>query len=112
MRHQRLEKKRNCVCRIWKVSETRASTKPKWWFAILVVDFFILMWVGAMPAEGIYPIIALIASTYWFGYFLVILPLLGVIEKPMTPPATIEDDFNAHYGSKAASGDTVASPAE
>jgi len=84
----------------------------KWWFAILVVDFFILMWVGAMPAEGIYPIIALIASTYWFGYFLVILPLLGVIEKPMTPPATIEDDFNAHYGQKAASGEAVATPAE
>ncbi|MCL4128376.1 UNVERIFIED_CONTAM: hypothetical protein GTU68_029815 [Idotea baltica] len=84
----------------------------KWWFAILVVDFFVLMWVGAMPAEGIYPIIALIASTYWFAYFLVILPLLGVIEKPTTPPATIEDDFNAHYGSKAASADPVATPAE
>jgi len=24
-----------------------------------------------------------------------------VIEKPTTPPATIEDDFNAHYGAKA-----------
>jgi len=70
------------------------------------------MWVGARPAEGIYPIIALIGATYWFAYFLVILPLLGVIEKPTTPPATIEDDFNAHYGSKAASGSSAATPAE
>ncbi len=84
----------------------------KWWFAILVVDFFVLMWAGAMPAEGIYPIIALIGATYWFAYFLVILPLLGVIEKPTAPPATIEDDFNAHYGSEAASGEPVATPAE
>ena len=33
--------------------------------------------------------------------YLVILPLLGVIEKPLEQPKTIEDDFNAHYGSPA-----------
>jgi ubiquinol-cytochrome c reductase cytochrome b subunit len=56
------------------------------------------MWAGAMPAEGIYPYIALIGSAYWFAYFLVILPLLGVIEKPLPQPSTIEEDFNEHYG--------------
>jgi ubiquinol-cytochrome c reductase cytochrome b subunit len=65
------------------------------------VDFVVLMWAGAMPAEGIYPYIALAGAAYWFAYFLVILPLLGVIEKPEPMPATIEDDFNAHYGAKA-----------
>jgi ubiquinol-cytochrome c reductase cytochrome b subunit len=69
----------------------------KWWYWLLVLDFIVLMWVGAMPAEGIYPYIALIASTYWFAYFLVILPLLGVIERPVTPPVSIEADFAAHY---------------
>jgi ubiquinol-cytochrome c reductase cytochrome b subunit len=59
------------------------------------------MWCGAMPAEEPYATISLIASTYWFAYFLVILPLLGVIEKPQPQPATIEEDFNAHYGAKA-----------
>ena len=52
---------------------------------------------GAQPAGGIYAYISLIAAAYWFAYFLVILPLLGVIEKPLPQPATIEDDFNAHY---------------
>ena len=70
----------------------------KWWFWIFVVNFIVLTWVGARPAEGIYPYIALIGSAYWFAYFLVILPLLGVLEKPTTPPATIEEDFKAHYG--------------
>ena len=86
----------------------------RWWFALLVVDFIVLMWAGAMPAEGIYPIIALIGSAYWFAYFLVILPLLGVIETPDTPPATIEDDFNAHYGHVAPKGEQppVVYPAE
>jgi ubiquinol-cytochrome c reductase cytochrome b subunit len=70
----------------------------KWWFGLLAIDFVVLMWAGAMPAEGIYAMISLIGSAYWFAYFLVILPLLGVIEKPLPMPATIEDDFNAHYG--------------
>ena len=69
----------------------------KWWFALLVIDFVVLMWVGAQPAEGIYPYIALIGATYWFAYFLVILPLLGVIEKPLPIPPSIEADFAAHY---------------
>jgi ubiquinol-cytochrome c reductase cytochrome b subunit len=70
----------------------------KWWFWLFIVNFYVLMWVGARPAEGIYPYIALIGSTYWFAYFLVILPLLGVIEKPLPQPQTIEDDFIEHYG--------------
>jgi len=70
----------------------------KWWFFVLVVDFVVLTWVGARPTYAPYDSIALIASTYWFAYFLIILPLLGVIEKPDPMPATIEDDFNAHYG--------------
>jgi len=84
----------------------------KWWFWLFVVNFVILMWVGAMPAEGIYPYIALIGAAYYFAYFLIILPLLGVIEKPLPTPATIEDDFNAHYGTDKRGVKPVATPAE
>ena len=69
----------------------------KWWFALLCIDFVVLAWVGSRPAEEPYATISLIASAYWFGYFLIILPLLGVIEKPLKQPATIEDDFKSHY---------------
>ena len=82
----------------------------KWWFALLVVDFIVLMWAGSRPAEFPYDWISLIGATYWFAYFLIILPILGVIEKPLTPPATIEDDFNAHYGPK--DGGSATSSAE
>ena len=82
----------------------------KWWFGILVADFIFLMWLGARPAEEPYASLALIGATYWFAYFLVILPLLGVIEKPSTPPATIEDDFNTHYVKSDAAN--IAAPAE
>ena len=69
----------------------------KVWFWLLVVDFFILMWCGSQPAEAPIPQISLLGTIYWFAYFLIILPILGVIEKPTAQPETIEDDFNAHY---------------
>ncbi|WP_121060649.1 cytochrome b [Chachezhania antarctica] len=85
----------------------------RWWFALLVVDFVLLMWLGAMPAEEPYTSLAAIGAAYWFAYFLVILPLLGVIEKPDPVPATIEEDFEAHLAkSKAADDGTQAAPAE
>jgi ubiquinol-cytochrome c reductase cytochrome b subunit len=75
----------------------------KWWFWLLAVDFIVLTWCGSQPAEGIVPVISLIGASYWFGYFLIILPLLGVLEKPLPIPATIEEDFDAHYPPKDAS---------
>ncbi|WGI21722.1 cytochrome b N-terminal domain-containing protein [Amylibacter sp. IMCC11727] len=75
----------------------------KWWFWLLVFDFFVLMWAGSQPAEGLVPTISLIGAIYWFAYFLVILPLLGVLEKPLPVPETIEADFDAHYPPKDAS---------
>ena len=61
------------------------------------VDFVVLMWVGAMPAEGTYPHIALagrpIGSPISSSS-----PLLGIIESRLPMPQTIEEDFNAHYG--------------
>ena len=85
----------------------------KWWFALLCLDFVVLMWAGAMPAEPPYSTISLIGSAYWFAYFLVILPLLGVIEKPLPQPETIEADFEANHVKKPdASGAPAATPAE
>ncbi|MFK7761892.1 MAG: cytochrome bc complex cytochrome b subunit [Roseobacter sp.] len=94
------------------IRSARYRPMLKWWFWIFVFNFFVLMWVGAMPAEGIYPVIALIGSAYWFAYFLIILPLLGVIEKPTARPGTIEEDFNAHKAAGSAGADGIATPAE
>jgi ubiquinol-cytochrome c reductase cytochrome b subunit len=73
----------------------------KWWFAILVVDFVVLMWCGSQVPSTLTSWIGLVASTYWFGYFFVVLPLLGVLEKPLLQPATIEEDFKSHYANPA-----------
>ena len=67
-----------------------------------------------MPAEEPYASLSLIASAYWFAYFLVILPLLGVLEKPLPQPMTIEEDFNRKFPPKEAnvSSSTTEVPAE
>ena len=82
----------------------------KFWFWGLVADFMLLMWCGGMPAEQPYVIISQLATLYWFGYFLVILPLLGLIEKPLPIPATIQEDFESHY--EPGTGAAAARPAE
>ena len=74
----------------------------KWWFALLCFDFVVLTWVGSQAPTEFTSWISLLASAYWFAYFLVILPILGVIERPLPPPSTIEDDFKAHYPSAPA----------
>ena len=76
------------------VRSGRYRPQFKWWFALLVLDFFVLTWVGAKPAEQPYSTISLIGSSYWFAYFLIILPLLGITETPEKQPKTIEEDWN------------------
>ena len=85
----------------------------KWWFWLFAINFVVLMWAGAMPAEGWIPAISLLAATYYFAYFLVILPLLGVIERPDTPPQSIEADFIANQAPAGSGGTSILpTPAE
>jgi quinol-cytochrome oxidoreductase complex cytochrome b subunit len=61
---------------------------------LFFVNFFILGYVGMKPAEGIYLLIARFGLAYYFGFFLVITPIIGKIEKPKQLPASISDIFS------------------
>src|SRR5262249_21966336 len=56
---------------------------------ILVVAFIGLGYLGSQPPEGGYVIAARILTAYYFLHFLIILPLLGVIETPKPVPSSI-----------------------
>tara|TARA_Y100000748_G_scaffold253527_1_gene219201 strand:+ start:319 stop:678 length:360 start_codon:yes stop_codon:yes gene_type:complete len=58
---------------------------------VLVVTVILLGYLGAKPPEGIYLILARIATAYYFIHFLVLLPLLGRYEKTDPLPTSISD---------------------
>ena len=67
----------------------RPIYKQFYWF--LVADVLILGYMGAMPAEGTYLLIARVATVYYFAHFLVILPFLGKREKTLAIPLSITE---------------------
>ena len=67
----------------------RPIYKQLYWF--LVADVLILGYMGAMPAEGIYLLIARVATAYYFAHFLIILPILGKKERTLQVPMSITE---------------------
>ena len=63
----------------------------KQFYWILVLDVIILGYMGAMPAEGTYLLVARVATTYYFVHFFIILPILGKKEKTLPIPLSITE---------------------
>nr|YP_003457187.1 cytochrome b [Astrospartus mediterraneus]CBH40148.1 cytochrome b [Astrospartus mediterraneus] len=53
----------------------------QFFFWLLVGDFFILTWIGSQPVEYPYIVIGQLGSVFYFLLFLVLFPIIGVIEK-------------------------------
>lgn len=50
---------------------------------LLVADFAILMWVGQMPVRDTFIFVGQVATAYYFIFFLVLIPLTGIIEQKL-----------------------------
>ena len=61
----------------------------KWFFVLLVVDVVALGICGAHRPEGTYIVIGRLATLYYFFHFVILLPLLGKLERPRPLPASI-----------------------
>jgi ubiquinol-cytochrome c reductase cytochrome b subunit len=70
-----------------------ASFRPiyKWFVFVLVIDVVVLGICGAHPPEGFYVPLSQVATLYYFFHFLVLLPILGKIERPLPLPPSIAD---------------------
>jgi quinol-cytochrome oxidoreductase complex cytochrome b subunit len=67
-------------------SEVRSSSfRPihRQFFWLLVLDYFVLGWIGGCAPETPYLEIGQIATFFYFFYFLFIVPFLGIIEKKL-----------------------------
>jgi ubiquinol-cytochrome c reductase cytochrome b subunit len=80
-----------------RVRSGRYRPQFKFFFWLLLIDFIVLTWCGGQLPEGFVPTLSLIGTVYWFAFFLVVLPILGLTEKPLPQPKTIEEDFDMHY---------------
>src|SRR5260370_15162408 len=82
-----------------KSSKYRPLAKQFFW--IFVVTCILLGYLGAQPPEGIYVIAGRILTFMYFAYFLILLPLLGRIERPRPVPNSIADAVLAKGGKVA-----------
>jgi len=86
-------------------SRVRSTTyRPiyKWFFWLLVIACLGLGYLGSKPPEGAYVTWARIFTAYYFAHFLVVLPIVGVIETPKPRPGSISEAIEA--GSKSGRG--------
>ena len=63
----------------------------KQFFWLFVIDILVLGYMGAMPAEGTYLLIARIGTAYYFLHFLIILPFVSLVEKTDPLPMSISE---------------------
>jgi ubiquinol-cytochrome c reductase cytochrome b subunit len=92
-------------------SKVRSAVYRPWYklfFWIFVANAIFLGWLGAKPAEGLYTTMAQISTLYYFAFFLVILPVLGLVETPKRLPNSITE---AVLAKKAGNGGAAASAA-
>jgi ubiquinol-cytochrome c reductase cytochrome b subunit len=75
-------------------SKVRSAVYRPWYklfFWLFAINAVFLGWLGAMPAEGIYIPLMQVSTLFYFSFFLIIMPVLGLIEKPRRLPNSITE---------------------
>ena len=97
-------------------SRVRSAVYRPWYklfFWIFVADCIFLGWLGAKPAEGSYVFMAQAGTAYYFAFFIIIMPVLGLIETPKRLPNSITDAvLEKNRGGAAVQPDTAAAAPE
>src|SRR5512144_149545 len=71
------------------VRSARFRPLYKQFFWIFLADCFLLGYVGANPPEGYFVLLGQIGTAYYFAHFLIVIPLLSFVERPLPLPASI-----------------------
>ncbi|TNB49329.1 cytochrome b [Martelella lutilitoris] len=75
-------------------SKVRSAAYRPWFklfFWLFVANAVMLGWLGSQPAEGTFVVMSQLGTLYYFGFFLVIMPVLGLIETPSRVPNSITE---------------------
>ena len=74
-----------------KVKSMRYRPIAQGFLLLLFLDFVFLGWLGGQLAEQPYILLSQLGTLYYFAYFVVILPLLSVMETPREVPNSISE---------------------
>ena len=74
-----------------KVKSARYRPLYKLFFLLFVISCLLLGYLGAKAPEGIYLFLSRVSTIYYFAFFLVIMPVLSRIEKPLPMPIGISN---------------------
>ncbi len=74
-----------------KIRSCRYRPLYRWLLWLFVIDTMFLGWLGSKPAEEPYILWARLGTVYYFGFFLVLTPLISLIERPAKLPASISE---------------------
>ena len=82
----------------------------KVFFWIFVANAIMLGWLGSKPAESPYTWLSLVGTIYYFGHFLIVLPVLGLVETPRRLPGSITEAVLAKNGGGGTPAGAAAAP--
>jgi ubiquinol-cytochrome c reductase cytochrome b subunit len=82
------------------VKSARFRPVYPYFFWTLLLDCFLLGFCGAHPPEGWYVIAARLGTFYFYAHFLLVLPLLGLFERPRSLPRSIGEAVLKSNGGK------------
>lgn len=91
-----------------RVRSTKYRPMYRWFFWLFVVTCVALGFLGSKPAEGIYVTWTRIFTIYYFAHFLLVMPIIGIIETPSSMPRSISE---AVLGKGGGAGSTAAAAA-
>ena len=74
-----------------KVRSGRYRPIFRYFYVLFVIDCLILGYLGAQVPEGIYLLLSRVTTIYYFAFFLLVLPILGRIEKMKPMPIGISN---------------------
>ena len=96
-------------------SKVRSAVYRPWYklfFWLFLVNAVFLGWLGSRPAEGWYIPAMQVSTLFYFAFFLVVMPVLGLIETPRRLPNSITEAVLAKKkgAGSAQPADAAASP--
>ena len=93
-----------------RVRSTKYRPMYRWFFWAFVFTCLALGYLGAKPAEGAYVMWSRVFTIYYFAHFLLILPIIGIIETPLQLPRSITEAVLGKGGGAGSTATAAAAP--